>query len=62
MRVYNVELTVSGMNDVPEVAKERIVCRNWQDLCELMAGVCRDTGLVIREMRISQTQSEPFER
>jgi hypothetical protein len=61
MHVYRVEITISGNNDQPEARMERIIASNWQNVCEILAGVCRDPGPVIRTMTIIETSSYPFE-
>jgi hypothetical protein len=61
MRIYQVLATISGTNDKPEVHQERIIADNWQETMEMLARICRDTGCVIREMRITETNDQPLD-
>lgn len=61
MKVYKVEVTISGMNGTPEPRVERIISGCWAEVHELMARICRDTGCVILETHITQTDGEPLE-
>ena len=61
MKIYRVEAVISGTNDKPETRTERIIAGGWQEVHEIMARICRDTGCVIHEMRITETVVEPFD-
>lgn len=61
MKIYKVQIEISGINDKPESREERIIAGGWQEVCELMARVCRDTGCVIRSMQIVHTDGYPFD-
>lgn len=61
MRIYKVEIVISGNNDAPETRVERIVAGSWNEVHELLARICRDTGCVIRSMHITETQEQPFD-
>ena len=61
MRIYKVEVVISGTSDRPETRVERLIADGWQEVHELMARICRDTGCVIREMKITETNETPFD-
>jgi hypothetical protein len=61
MRVFDVQIIISGNNEKPEHRVERILAADWQDACQIMAAVSRDTGCVIMEMHISISKSAPFD-
>lgn len=61
MKVFKVEIVISGINDKPEVRAERIISGDWQEVHELLASICRDTGSVIKRMSITETGDIPFE-
>lgn len=61
MKIYRVELVISGINGAPEMRIERLICADWQEVCGLMASICRDTGCVIRSMLITETADRPFD-
>ena len=61
MRIYKIEIVISGNNDKPETRVERIISGGWQETHELLARICRDTGCVIRSMLITETNDQPFD-
>lgn len=61
MRIYKIEIVISGNNDKPETRQERVLAPDWQEVCQLMAAVCRDTGCVIKSMTITETTDHPFD-
>lgn len=61
MRIYRIELTVSGNNDNPETREERIVAADWKNVLEIMAEICRDTGLVVLAIKSEVTKDRPFD-
>lgn len=61
MKVFKVEIVISGINDNPEVRAERIVSDDWQEVHELLSKICRDTGMVIKRMSIAETGDVPFD-
>ena len=61
MRVYRVQIIISDNNDKPEKREERIIASGWQSVCEIMAAICRDTGCVIKDMTILETNNRPFD-
>jgi hypothetical protein len=61
MKIYKVEAVILGNNDKPEARVERIIAGGWQEAHELMARICRDTGCVITEMHIIETDEGPFD-
>lgn len=61
MRIYNVEAVVLGINDKPEIHQERIIAGGWQEVCELMARVMRDTGCIITDLSIKETRDQPLD-
>ena len=61
MRIYKIEAVISGNNDKPETRVERLIAGGWQEVHELMARICRDTGCVILEMHITETNEAPFD-
>jgi len=60
IRIYKVEASISGNNEQPEVHEQQIIADGWQEVHELMARICRDTGSIIREIRIIETNDQPF--
>jgi hypothetical protein len=61
MKIYKVEAVIRGNNDKPETRVERLIAGGWQEVHDLMAGICRDTGCVIQEMHIIETDEGPFD-
>jgi hypothetical protein len=61
MRIYKVEATTLGINDKPEIHCERIIADGWQEVHELMARISRDTGCVIVEIKINETNEAPLD-
>jgi hypothetical protein len=61
MRIYKIEAIVSGNNDKPETRVERLIAGGWQDVHELLARICSGIGCAIKEMRIIETNDNPFE-
>lgn len=60
MKVYDVQAFISGINQRRDDHRERIVASGLQQVCELLAAVCRDTGSVILELHIVETDDQPF--
>ena len=61
MRIYKVEATTLGNNEKPEIHCERIIADSWQEVHELMARISRDTGYVIVEIKIRETNEAPLD-
>lgn len=61
MRVYDVVIIISGNCDKPEQRQERVLASGWQDVCDIMSAVSRDTGCVIKAMNIVESKSSPFD-
>ncbi len=61
MRIYKIEIVISGNNDKPETRVERVIADGWQETHELLARICRDTGCVVRSMLITETSDQPFD-
>jgi hypothetical protein len=60
MKIYKVDLIISGNNQEPEARWERIVAKDWEDGLEILTNICREFDWIILEMRIVQTKDRPF--
>lgn len=62
MKIYKVNATILGHNDMPENSSERIFAVGWEEALGVLSGICRDTGCVITDLKIVETDEVPFAR
>lgn len=60
MKFYNVEITVSGINNKPEIKRETISAQTWEDALSALAIIMRETMFVVLKMEITETSRKPF--
>lgn len=61
MKIFEIEIVSIGDDDKLEICVERIIAGTWQEVHEMLARICRDTGRVISSMKIIQTGDAPFD-
>lgn len=60
MKKFDVELTTEGTNGAWEIRREFIIAKDWEEVCEMMAAICRQMNWVMMKIQITKTESTPF--